>query len=266
MNKIRKFLSLKRNIKNWIGYVFYKNVSVSKTHIFSTLPNELKINVTYYSYPLFKEIFIDDFYSIEIVLKQITNSPVIIDIGANIGFFTALILSKREDAIIYAYEPFEQNCKLFDRFIQQNPKIAGQVKLFRCAVSDQRNGFITLFTPQKQEQSAIASIYEEFDNRNVTTESVHVTNLGSIICDNNLSKVDILKLDCEGAEYPILFKTSTAELQKIKMILIEVHELDDNERNFQFLESFLQKNGFKTQTNSFNNGCYYTIAINKNIL
>jgi hypothetical protein len=77
------------------------------------------------------------------------------------------------------------------------------------------------------------------------------------------SPIDILKIDCEGAEYPILYNTSPQVLSKVVTMVIEVHDLDQNDRNAGSLEKYLQVNGFETVTQKFNNNCHLMTAKNQ---
>ena len=86
------------------------------------------------------------------------------------------------------------------------------------------------------------------------------TSLEEIFYKNNLSEVHLLKMDCEGAEYPILYSAPPAILKKVKRILAEVHPLDNETRNQNYLAEFLEGKGFNIKTTLFNNGCYYMIA------
>ena len=128
------------------------------------------------------------------------------------------------------------------------------------AVADGSSETIQLFMQQEDNESSIASIYKEFDQRNTKSIEVAATTLAKIITDNNLNEIHLLKLDCEGAEYAILYSADAAVFKKIKCILIEVHPLDNETRNEKYLAEFLYKNGFDTETTVFNNGCFYMIA------
>ena len=59
-----------------------------------------------------------------------------------------------------------------------------------------------------------------------------------------INSIDFLKLDCEGAEYEILFKCPDKILNRIKIISMEYHEID-KKRNKKTLIRFLKSKGFK---------------------
>lgn len=262
IKSIKKYLNLRRNIENWKEYTYNKSERNYRKLKFITRPNALQFFIEDNSYPIFKEIFVEDFYNIKEVLKNVPQKPVIIDIGANIGLFEVLMLSKRPEANILAYEPFADNVKLLRNMMADNPTYSNKVKVFQKAVTDKENEETTLYVKHSDGQSSIASIFEDFDPRNKNITTVVTTTLTAIINENKIDSVDVLKMDCEGAEYPILYSTPNSILKKIKLILIEVHDLDKKQKNFPSLSTFLSSNGFTIKANKTNNGCYYILASN----
>jgi FkbM family methyltransferase len=150
--------------------------------------------------------------------------------------------------------------KKIERLKEINPASKNKIIIDAKAVTDGSSDTVELFTQQENSESSIASIYREFDERNSTSLSVPAITLKKIIDENNLLEVNLLKLDCEGAEYEILYSTNREVLKKIKRMLIEVHPLDDEKRNEKYLSSFLSENGFTTETKPFHNGCFSMIA------
>lgn len=73
--------------------------------------------------------------------------------------------------------------------------------------------------------------------------AVQARSLASIMKEHNFEKVDLVKLDCEGAEYEILLQTPALVLAKIDRIIMEYHDLGSN-FNHHTLISFLKKAGF----------------------
>ena len=88
------------------------------------------------------------------------------------------------------------------------------------------------------------SIYKDLvsssDDAFIEVKSI---SLKDIFIDNKLNKIDFLKIDCEGAEYKILFNTPKKVLKKIKKIALEYHQMDGF--SVEDLKEFLSNNGFK---------------------
>jgi len=74
-------------------------------------------------------------------------------------------------------------------------------------------------------------------------ELVLCKTLKSMVRENKLLKIDLLKLDCEGEEYEILLKLPSTLLSKIVNIVVEIHTFGSNRP--EKICHFLKKNGFK---------------------
>ena len=84
-------------------------------------------------------------------------------------------------------------------------------------------------------------------------EEVETVSLANIFNSNKISKCNFLKIDCEGAEYDILFKTPKKILQRIDKISMEYHNLDKKRDNISLM-NFLKNNGFVIKgTKKFSN-------------
>jgi hypothetical protein len=77
-----------------------------------------------------------------------------------------------------------------------------------------------------------------------SSESIVVksTSLDDFILQYGIKHIDFLKLDCEGAEYKILFKCSKSTLGMIKKISMEYHDINDRQ-NVDAMKVFLESNG-----------------------
>ena len=61
---------------------------------------------------------------------------------------------------------------------------------------------------------------------------------------NGLDRIDLLKMDCEGAEYEILYSCSSIHLGRISEIRMEYHDLDADQQRVEALARWLEGNGF----------------------
>jgi len=75
------------------------------------------------------------------------------------------------------------------------------------------------------------------------TERLHVPvwSFAKLVAHSGWDTIDLVKLDCEGAEFPILLETPAEVLQKVKKRVIEYHA--DPEP----LEKRLQELGYHVQ-------------------
>jgi len=75
--------------------------------------------------------------------------------------------------------------------------------------------------------------------------NVDCTTIAGIIGSNALARIDVLKMDVEGAEYESLYGTPSNCFERIREIRMEYHELDAGRRNVRSLADFLKDRGYR---------------------
>ncbi|MCX6815532.1 MAG: FkbM family methyltransferase [Candidatus Aenigmarchaeota archaeon] len=165
---------------------------------------------------------------------SIGKNDTVVDIGAHIGSFTlfAAKMAKR----VYAFEPNKDNWILLKKNIAIN-KIKN-VTAVNAAVSG-KNGFVKLYV--NTENTGGHRLDNKYFSKAVSIKSV---NLQSIVKQAG-GKIDFLKVDCEGAEYDILFKGKNV-LDRVSKMALEYHDTKDfnEEEGKKKLCEFLKKTGF----------------------
>lgn len=260
----KRYWNLMRNIRNWAAYFTQKNAAPFLPTRYITRGNPLSFDVPSLGlYLVFKEIFMTDFYSVNRWISELPKNPIIVDVGANAGYFNMLLLSKRPDAVIYAYEAIEANYQLFKRNIDLNPSIKENIALHHCAVTGAPMDHILLYKEADSDNSVTASVYQDFEKLNMNSVTVPANSLANILQEEKLDHVDFLKLDCEGSEYPIIYDSPASIWQGIQSLFIEVHPMDEKTRNIHCLVKFLEEKGYATSTEVAGNGCFALFAIRK---
>ena len=172
---------------------------------------------------IFNEIFWEKSYLIpENLLK---NPKVIVDLGAHVGFASVFYATQYPDAKIYSVEASKQNFSILDFNAGSFPNITVTNK---AIYSD--DGFI-LF-----DESGL-SYNTKISDKGDQLEAISVNTL---LKNYGIDKVDLMKIDIEGAEKDILEKNKEW-LQKTENIIIELHK----PYNISDLERDLKPYGFK---------------------
>jgi len=171
---------------------------------------------------------------------EINKDDTIIDIGANIGVFSLYSALKSINGKVYSYEPFETH---YQR-LTDNIKLNNLINIFPfnlavCEKSGKRNLFIS------NQSSGMHSVV--FDKNSSGTKMVNCTTLKDIFKQNNIKQCDFLKIDCEGAEYEIIYSTPKEIFKKIKKIALEFDNIDKEKKNCLELKNFLEKNNFEVR-------------------
>lgn len=192
----------------------------------------------------FIDIFLDDCYGFNYFKRHFENVDKIVDIGANQGLFMLAARMTFPKALIQGYEP---NNEIISNLQFNTTSINADI--FNEAVGLQ-NGFINL----------------QFEKDSLHTKTLF-NELGSVPqasiakCLSRMNgTIDLLKLDCEGAEWEILKDHET--LKKVKAITLEYHL--DNEHDHKSIKKVLEGAEFKVLHYSIDGPTWGIVwAINK---
>ena len=256
-----RYRNLFANISNWRQYFVEKKRRGRFVPMeFKTRGNPMSFSVPSKGlYLVFKEIFLTDFYAIRELVLSLPAEPVVIDVGGNAGYFAMMLMSKVPRARIYAYEPIEANHALYSANIARNPSVAGRVTVQHAAVTGTPMESVELFA-EADGSSVTASVFAEFDALNAASVRVPAVSLAQILEQNALARVDLLKLDCEGSEYPIIYESPRALWSSVRSLFLEVHDLDAEKRNVGALCGYLEGLGYSSSREVANNGCWAVFA------
>lgn len=250
-HKIHRYKSLISNFKNWPQFLVFKTGGGSMFRF--KMRNGFEIDVPKKMLPPFKESFFDGVYFQGFPENKVPVNPDIkvVDIGANVGYFSLFMFSSFPKASIYSYEPMPFNFKQLksyqDHFTQFNWVIEPR------AVADHRDG-ITLFSSTLDGFSTMASVFEA--DQKGEKIAVETLTLEDVFSKYDLESLDLIKLDCEGSEYAILYNSPKALLDKINLMSIETHPGSGEGENHDDMIAFLKQLGFdlKEQRNSDGTG------------
>jgi FkbM family methyltransferase len=154
---------------------------------------------------IFKQVIIGLEYDIKLNFEP----KIIVDCGANIGMSTLFFKRKYRNSQIISIEPDKDNYEL----LQKNITNIEGVYPINKALWNHSNGVKLMLNESQDSHSAIDS--SDFDTQTITIEE--------ILDRYSFEKIDILKIDIEGGEFE-LFKENCAWLEKIKVIVIELHD------------------------------------------
>jgi FkbM family methyltransferase len=162
---------------------------------------------------IFKEIFVDHCYDYP---KLHTEQPVIIDVGANAGLFTMRMKQLYPKSFVYCYEPFPPNYEQLRTNLEGSH--LNSYALFKKGLGGTARKE-KLFIHQKN--SGGHSIYKNLTNDDNYVE-IELTDIQSAL--NNIAgkHCNLLKLDCEGAEYEIIKSIDSETALMIDSIVFEI--------------------------------------------
>jgi amino acid adenylation domain-containing protein/non-ribosomal peptide synthase protein (TIGR01720 family)/FkbM family methyltransferase len=248
------------------NYLNLQNKKQVQSSDLNTLPNGLPIlnsNLNEVKF-LYHEIFEDHCY-----LKHgITLNPdsVVVDIGANAGFFTVFLNILSEDIKVYSVEPIPE----VYHYLSANRQLYNiKGKAFQLAILDTEKEVdftyypgVSIVSGVSEEQSEVKDVVTSYirnsDGQDLLAEEiesllevkleskqikVQTKTLSQIIEEEKIEKIDLLKIDVENSEHLVIDGIAAKDWDKIRSIIIEVHDTDGRLEN---IKTILTQKGFTT--------------------
>lgn len=170
------------------------------------------------------------------------DAKMIIDVGANIGAFSVYAAARCPEARVIAYEPDPNAFALLEKNIDENDSSGRITAVPRAVLTDagQINFFQNLESSTRSTTQGSYWASERKKPIPVQSES-----LRTVFQTHAIEFCDVLKLDCEGAEYRILEEVAPNLLRRIQKIVMEYHKDPDCSQELSSTAHKLYRNGFR---------------------
>ena len=172
------------------------------------LPQESGQNVVW------NEIVVEQCYA---PIPGIGEVEQIVDFGANTGLASAYFRLHYEHAELVSIEPDKRAYA----FLEMNASNIGKCRTFCCGLSNSNST-----RPLFQLESSVFSTKNSYSNT-ISAQNIEVRDADEMLRDSGVAKIDVIKIDTEGSEVPILYSLSKNYLPKAKVIYLEFHSHTD---------------------------------------
>jgi len=211
---------------------------------------------------------------------ELHEGDTVFDVGANIGLFTLLVCQLcNNNANIYAFEPIPATFEALQRNVQRfNP---GKIKVFPCGLSQNSKTMTIAFYPNstawstiypddsKEQRNSIKKVVLDnlkdapsfirwlrwlppflrslvLDNKiekafQMEQVTCQLRTVSEIIREHDVQQIDLLKVDVERSELDVLLGIEEQDWQKIKQVVVEVHDLQGR---LKTIIDLLEEHGF----------------------
>jgi len=189
---------------------------------------------------LFEEIFVDRCYQPTEDFAPRTGWTVI-DLGANMGFFTCQVASAAPSVRVVSVEPLRPYQEALKQNVKDN-QFSGVtvVEGAICGEPDQKIQLTVWYTHAGELKTgaipADAARVEHLTAKGYTLPQVF--EIGKV------QQCDLLKVDIEGAEYELFEKIPPEYWARISRVVMEVHR--DDTRSEKQIMQILERNNFTT--------------------
>lgn len=139
-----------------------------------------------------------------LLMKVLRPADTVIDIGANIGYFSLLASSLvTNSGRVIALEPEQDNFRYLLRNIRLNE--SSNIKALNIAAGDSKKEIDLFIDPLNDGGHSLCGITPEsrelLGDRDVVLSTVQMDTLDSLLSAENISNIKIIKIDTEGWEF-----------------------------------------------------------------
>jgi FkbM family methyltransferase len=190
------------------------------------LPNGYKVVVIEKSETIVEEIWKEKIYEKKYTIQSGMN---VIDIGANQGFFS--LYAAHKGAHVYAYEPENRNFTLLSENVNRN-NLNQMIVCNKCALG-KSSGYVDLYMEDFELPFAsgmVSTSLKYASQMNLTSDNKNMQHVRCISLEEALNNIvpeciDLMKIDCEGAEIEILSGISNEKMKRVRNIVMETHDV-----------------------------------------
>lgn len=195
----------------------------------------------------------DEVFRQKVYGENFGEGSVVVDIGAQIGCFS--VFAAKKGARVLAFEPDPWNYRMLKKNIALGD-FSRSITPFNDAVWSKR-GPLTLYDSCSPNLGAHSAVFaRDEDVRTVVT----AVTLDDIFRQHDLTRIDFLKMDCEGAEFEIL--RASSNLDKIGELRMECHGFVITKEKYDEFEQFIKQH-FHIVTATYHPEVFYFHAIGK---
>lgn len=187
-----------------------------------------------------KETFLDRFY--ERYGFVIQPGWTVLDVGGGIGEFGLLAAHTGPGTQVYAFEPFPESFALMQENVRLND--AANVHLLEIALGAESGTAMLDLSSGEPLQFQSQAPADSTTSRQI---KVTMSSLHDALTQIDVVDVDLIKIDCEGAEYDILFNADRTVLERIHRIVMEFHDGVTDYAHTDLVR-FLEEAGYVVET------------------
>lgn len=161
--------------------------------------------------------------------KLIKPGATIIDIGSNKGYFTFIAAKLlKNNGKVFSFEPDPTNCHWIRKSISENKY--SNIILIPVGIYN-TNSKTTFY---KGDKSGHHSLKKDRGLGNIT---INTKTIDSLLEEENIQRVDIIKIDVEGSEVEVLEGGKNTLNNHAPIIILDIHDYINKSKLFEILNS-----------------------------
>ncbi len=190
------------------------------------------------------EIFAEDCYRFEWFLGSLRERPIqVFDIGAHVGTFACRLAQVHPSATIHAYEPSPTTAKFLRKNVEQNG-FADRIEVFETALAA-ATGFADL--DDNGGGSGLNGLVSAGHGSTATSTRVQTVAFDEAVAGVG-RPIDVVKMDCEGGEYDLVYGSSPQSWDSVQRVVLEYHAVPG--QSWPELRSWFAERGLTVQAHA----------------
>ncbi|RNL63774.1 FkbM family methyltransferase [Nocardioides marmoriginsengisoli] len=225
--ELRRLLQTPRAFSNWPGLLagvarekVAEGPEVLTFHARSgqtiSIPNAPGARVPVY------EVFAEDCYDLRWFLGDLIDRPIhVLDVGAHVGTFATQLAATHPSATIDCFEPAPDTYQ----YLKSNVEVNGngeRIHTYQKALTGE-HGFAILDLQGAGSGHNHLAFEDHLDGSGVRVETVPFDD----VVANARGPVELIKMDCEGGEYELVYKSSKESWANVQRLVLEYHTMPD---------------------------------------
>ncbi len=242
-----RFICLIISIKNfYIDYVIYTFIRVQNNKNSKIRVNDSFLNISFDDKGLSKDLLIHkkrEKFSTDFLKTILQKNEIIVDIGANIGYYALLESQLASNGRVFAVEPVPENSNLLDVNIKLNE--CKNIDVYKMAIGD-FSGKSKMYVYDKRNR---CSFVEDLSGKIINEIEVQIMTLDQFVEFYVNQNPTFIRMDLEGYEFQVIKGAHNilSDNHPLKLF-IELHpHLMSDERMIDILNT-LKQTSFKIES------------------
>jgi FkbM family methyltransferase len=183
-----------------------------------TIPNAPGARVPVY------EVFAEDCYDLAWFLGDLVDQPIhVLDIGAHVGTFATALTALNPQASVDCFEPSPDTYQYLAKNIAANGN-QSRIGAHQKALAGE-TGFAVFDLQGAGSGHNHIAFDDRIDGTGVRVETVAFDEAVAAAQAAGRGPVAVIKMDCEGGEYDLVYKSSPASWASVQRLVLEYHTM-----------------------------------------
>ena len=159
---------------------------------------------------------------------ELRDTDVVFDVGGYIGDYAVYAARRTQKGHVYSFEPVLETFQLLKKNKDLNS--LSNLSCFQYGLSDS-NRTVVFHTGRHVAQPGASEYTLDkmgYDTSGYKKESVVLRRFNEVTRELGIQQIDVLKIDCEGEEFALLYGMDTSLLQTCRICMIEYHNIHTN--------------------------------------